>query len=141
MAYIIELSFNIYKINNVTEIKEMVKSYAEKYGCHYFYEDYEYEMNTQFIRNHCILTINFQKTNILNLIEFLKFIKNKNYLYLEAIYNENSSQIIYASQFYRTKKMNKNIGKIYKKDKEKKGNNSIDEDLILHAIPKCKRLD
>lgn len=133
MGYNIEVSFNFVKNSSVTEIQQMVKSFAEKYGCQYLYEDYEYEINTQIKRNHCIITVNFQKTDILNLIEFLKFIKSKKYLHIESIYTEIQSEIIYASQYYRTKKMNKSIGKIFKKEKHEY-NNSTEEIMILNAI-------
>jgi hypothetical protein len=133
MGYNIEISFNFAKNSSVTEIQEMVKTFAEKYGCQYIYEDYEYDSNTQFKRNHCVITVNFQKTDILNLIEFLKCIKSKNCLYIESVYSESPSIIIYASQYYRTQKMNKYIGKIFKKEKK---NNSTEEIMILNTIKK-----
>ena len=139
MGYNIEVSFNFVKNSSVTDIQEMIKTNAEKYGCQYIYEDYEYEINTQFKRNHCIITINFQKTDILNLIEFLKIMRSKNYLHIESIYSESPSVIIYASQYYRTQKMNKSIGKKFKKEKEE-FNNSMEEILILNTIKNRKRL-
>ena len=135
MGYNIEVSFNFLKNSSVTEIQEMVKTFAEKYGCQYLYEDYECETNTQFKRNHCIITVNFQKTDILNLIEFLKFIRSKKYLHIESIYTEIQGVFIYASQYYRTKRMNKSIGKIFKKEKCEYSN-SMEEIMILNAIKK-----
>jgi hypothetical protein len=137
MGYSIEVSFNIIKNNSVTDIQEMVKTNAEKYGCQYIYHDYEYEINTQFKRNHCIITINFQKTDILNLIEFLKFIRSKNYLYIESVFSESPSVIIFASQYYRTQKINKSIGKIFKKENYE-FKYSIEEIMILNTIKNCK---
>jgi hypothetical protein len=133
MGYNIEISFNLIKNSNVTKILEMVKQYANKYNCQNIYNDYEFEINQQFKRSHCVITINFQKTDILNLIEFLKFIKTQKYLFIETIYNEISSKIIYTSQYYRTQKMNKTIGKNLKNE-TKDNNFSIDEMKILNTI-------
>lgn len=138
MGYNIEISFNFMKNSNVTEILEMVKKYAKIYDCQNIYEDYEFEMNTQLKRNHCVMTINFQNSNILNLIEFLKFIRNQKNLYIETIYNEISSKIIYTSQYYRTKKMNKIIGKNIKNE-TKDYNFSIEEKVILNTIRNSKK--
>lgn len=136
MGYNIEISFNLIKNSNVTKILEMIKQYAYKFNCQDIYNDYELEMNQQFKRSHCVITINFEKTDILYLIEFLKFIKTQKYLYIETIYNEISNKIIYTSQYYRTQKMNKTIGKNIKNDR-KHNNFSIEEMTILNTIRNC----
>jgi hypothetical protein len=60
MGYNIEVSFNILKNSSVAELQAIVRNLAEECGCESFYEDYEYETNTQFKRNHCIMTVNFE---------------------------------------------------------------------------------
>lgn len=135
MGYNIEVSFNILKNSSVTEIQNMIINGAEECGCESFYEDYEYESHVQFKRNHCVITLNFSKTNIDDLIRFLKFIKGTCGVYLESIYDESSSFILYASQYYITQKMDKIHGKTYKQERRERSY-SDDENMILHSIKK-----
>jgi hypothetical protein len=51
--------------------------------------------------------MNFKETNINNLIDFVKFIKNTCGLYLKSIYGDTYEYILYASQYYITQKINK----------------------------------
>ena len=117
MGYNIEVSFNLNKNSNVTEIQTMISNLAEKNGCQFSNIDYEYDYISKFKRNHCVITINFQKKDILNFIEFLKKIKNYNFIFIESIYSDNKCKIIYASQYYKSQKVNKTIEKMCKKDK------------------------
>jgi hypothetical protein len=135
MGYEIEVSFNILKSSSVTELQEMVKNIAGECGCESFYEDYEYETNVQFKRNHCIMTIIFQDKKSNNLLHFLRFIRRKEGLFLESIYDEESGKILYASQYYVTQRMNKSNAKIFKKDRKDKSY-SDEENTILKIIRK-----
>lgn len=135
MGYNIEVSFNIRKVSSVTELQESVKNLADKCGCCYYYEDYEFETHSQFNRNHCLITINFSQTAILSLLEFLKFIRSKNELYLETIYDEKTNTFLYASQYYITQKMDKGCAKIFIKERRKRSY-SEDENMILNTIKK-----
>ena len=136
MGYNIEVTFDILKNSSVTELQKSVKNYAEECGCESFYADYEYDTSTQFKRNHCILTINFSQTNMNLLLQFLKFIKNKDGLFLELIYDDISS-LVYASQYYVTQKMNKSHSKIFKQERRERSY-SDDENMILNIIKKHK---
>ena len=133
MGYIIEISFNFLKQSNVSELLEDIKSYAFDLNCKSFYEDFEYEIYSQFKRNHGVITIIFNENEIINLINFLRFIKSKNGLYLESIFDENNNNLLYASQYYITKKMNKQLGKSFK-NKRRERSYSEDEILILNII-------
>jgi hypothetical protein len=135
MGYNIEVSFNILKHSSVTELQEMVKNLAEECGCDSFYDDYEYEKKAQFKRNHSIMSINFPNTDMFYLLNFLKFIRKKDGLYLESIYDDNSKTILYASQYYITQQMNKSIGKEFK-NKRRERSYSDDENMILNIIKK-----
>jgi len=137
MGYNIELSFNILKHSNVTELQETVKLWADDCGCQNIYEDYEYETNTQFKRNHCIMTLFFSKSDLYYLLKFLKFIRSKNGLFLESIYDEDSRLLLYASQYYITQKMNKAISKDFKISKRERSY-SDDENMILSIVKKQK---
>ena len=137
MGYNIEISFNILKHSNVTELQNTVKLWAYECGCQNIYEDYEYETNVQFKRNHCILTVNFSKSDHYYLLKFLKFIRNENGLFLEMIYDEDTHLLLYASQYYVTQKMNKAISKDFKISKRERSY-SEDENMILNIIKRQK---
>jgi len=135
MGYSIEVSFNILKNSSVTETRNMIINGAEECGCESFHEDYEYESHTKLNRNHCVITLNFSKTDITEIIRFLTFIRSRCGLYLELIYDDNEYNILYASQYYITQKMNKNRGKTYKNERRERSY-SDDENMILKSIKK-----
>ena len=138
MGYNIELSFNVVNTGSVTEVLQSVKVYAEECGCQQIYEDYEFENKTQFIRRHCIITANFSQLNIIEMIKFLKFIKSYRNIYLESIYDETSNILLYASKYYVTQKMDKNLAQEFKFEKRKRSY-SEDETLILDTIKKYSK--
>jgi hypothetical protein len=135
MGYNIEVSFNISKHSSVTELQEFVKEQAQKYNCSSCYEDYEYETNVQFKRNHCIMTTNFDELNIIYFIAFLKNIKLVPGLYIECIYDDANNSILYASSYYLTQKMEKHFAKTYKTEKRKRSY-SEDDIMILNEVEK-----
>jgi hypothetical protein len=135
MGYSIEVSFNILKNSSVTEVKNMIINGAEECGCDSFHDDYEYDSHTQFKRNHCVITLNFLKTDITDLIRFIKFIRSRCDIHLESIYDDNEYYILYASQYYITQKMDKCHGKTYNKEKRERSY-SDDENMILQSLKK-----
>ena len=102
MGYSIEVSFNILKHSSVTETQNFILNLATTYGCISCYVDYEFETNVQYKRNHNIIVINFENTNIYNLIEFLKKIKMTSGIFIETIFDDNMNMILYASKYYLT---------------------------------------
>jgi hypothetical protein len=135
MGYNIEVSFNVLKNSSVTELLDTVKAYAEDCGCNNCYEDYEYETNVQFKRNHCIITMVFSQYELCYLLKFIKFIRSKKELYLETIYDDDTRKILYASQYYITQKMNKSNGKIFKRERRERSYTD-DENMILNILKK-----
>ena len=135
MGYSIEVSFSILKNSSVTEVKNMIINGAEECGCDSFHDDYEYDSHTQFKRNHCVITLNFLKTDITDLIRFIKFIRSRCDIHLESIYDDNEYYILYASQYYITQKMDKCHGKTYNKEKRERSY-SDDENMILQSLKK-----
>jgi len=133
MGYNIELSFNVVKNSNVTELQNDIKILATNCGCDLFYEDYEFEDNTFHLRKHCVITVNFDTKNIYYLTIFLKNIQNKKNVYLETIYDDNTKQLLYASQYYITQKMDKGYSKVFKEERRKRSY-SEDDTMILDAI-------
>jgi len=137
MGYNIEVSFSLIKNSSVTELLENIKNLATNCGCSYFYEDYEYETHVRYQRKHCIITLNFNNTDIYNLINFLRNIKKSKGLYIEVIYDDDSNKIIYASKYYITQKMEKSSSKIFK-DERKKKIYSDDDTKIIELMKKSK---
>jgi len=135
MGYSIEVSFNILKHSNVTETNDFIMSLATSYGCVSCYIDYEFETNVQYKRSHSILIVNFENSNIYNLIGFLKKIKMTQGLFIETIYDDNNNMILYASKYYVTQKMDKFIAKEYSKNKRKRSY-SEDDTMILNTVEK-----
>jgi len=137
MGYNIEVSFSLIKNSSVTELQENIKNLATNCGCSYFYEDYEYETHVRYQRKHCIITLNFNNTDIYNLINFLRNIKKSKGLYIEVIYDDDSNKIIYASKYYITQKMEKSGSKIFK-DERKKKSYTDDDTKIIEIMKKSK---
>ena len=133
MGYNIDVAFNILKNSSITETQNSIKNIALTTGCNYFYEDYEYETNGQYKKNHYIITINFNKDAINYMLEFLENIKKTKGLYIETIYDEESSIILYASKYYRTQRMLKQNN--YKEEKKKR-TYSEEEQTILNYMKK-----
>ena len=133
MGHNIEVSFNVLKNGSVTKLLEEVREFAEGCFCEDFYEDYEFENKTQFQRRHCLISINFSQSKLNNMIEFLNNIKKKSSLYVELIYDEDNSSILYASQYYITQKMDKSSAKKFKR---RERSYSDDENMILKSVIK-----
>lgn len=128
MGYNIELSFNILKHSNVTELQNNIVNLANECLCNFYYHNYEYENSIKHIRSHSITTLNFDNTEIDNLVKFLRNVKHIKGLYIENIYNEDSSVILYASKYYIKEMINKGYNK--------KRTYSEEEKIILNSIGK-----
>jgi hypothetical protein len=112
MGYNVEISFNILKHSNVTELQNNIINLANECLCNSYYNNCEYDNNVKHIRLHSITIVNFDNSEINYLIKFLKNIKSIKGLYIESIYHDDSSIILYASKYYNkemiTKEYNKN---------------------------------
>lgn len=135
MGYNIEISFNVSKNGSATKLLEEVIKDAEECSCESIYEDYEFENNVQFQRRHCLITVSFAELNVNNMIEFLNRIKKNNTLYIETIYDEEKNMLLYASQYYITQKMDKNVSKKFKM-LTKNRVYSVEETNILKSVLK-----
>jgi hypothetical protein len=119
MGYNIEVSFSIVTNSSVTELQDNVKNLATNCGGDFIYEDFEFEMTntSKHKRNHNIMVLQFDNTHIQNLIQFLKNVKSQRGIYIEVIYDESSSRIVYASKYYTTQQMSKPSSKSFKEQK------------------------
>ena len=126
MGYTLELSLNLHKYGNYTEINNTITEIAAINLCNSIYHFFEVEGSKQVDRSHCIFVISFD--NHTDCINFLKSIKKYRYLKLETIY-DNSSKIIYASSYYRQNKMTREGRIIYKKREKTNYDNEITNQL------------
>lgn len=101
MAYQIEISINLNKIHNLTEIKNMLLKKAESCKLQNHYSFYEHiGKNRKIYRNHCILTLLFQEHDEL-LAEFIKFVKIIKNINIESVgLDTGQFKLMYASKKY-----------------------------------------
>jgi len=102
MGYNIDISFDIYKNCSITELKDDLIELAQNSNCDpSYYINYEmengFELNQK--RHHCVVTFNFDNSNIMNFIKFVNKMKNQKPFHIETIYDD--SKIIYASKYYK----------------------------------------
>ena len=135
MGYNIELSFNIFKSGSISEILNQVREYSEECGSNSFYEDFEFEDNVQFQRRHCVISLDFPRGKINNMIEFLHSMRKKSDLHIEVIYDVDNHSILYASQYYLSQKMDKGSAKIFRTERRERSY-SEDEKMILDSMKK-----
>jgi hypothetical protein len=121
MGYLIELSFNINKVSNFIQTKEMILKIAEKYNKTFSYNNYEIMgKNRTIFRNHYVMTYLFDDES--DIVKFIKQIKLMKYIYIESIsYDDCVFKMMYASKKYLNI-MDKNKAKEYL---EKKRNNTL----------------
>jgi hypothetical protein len=112
-----------------------VKKMAEENKCDNCYEDYEFENKTQFQRRHCVIYVDFAQGNLNNMVEFLNQIKKTQDIHVELIYDDVNKQILYASQYFITQKMDKYAANEFRIFKRKRSY-SDDENMILKALSK-----
>ena len=133
MGYNIEVSFNLLKHTYVTETQNLIVSLALENGCDYFYNDYEFEIKPRHKRNHNVITIIFENYSIDKIVNFLKKIRLIKGVYIESIYDENSSNLIFASKYYLTQMIDKHLANKYKINKRERSY-SEDDTIILKTI-------
>jgi hypothetical protein len=121
------------KNKNVSEIEQTIISLAKKCNCTFFYSYCEMEKYVSIQRNHMVITVHFEN-NMDHLLIFLNNIKKRKGIFIESIYNEETNQLLYASQYYLTI-MDKFLSKNYKTNKRTRSY-SEDETMILNEIDK-----
>jgi len=121
MGYLIELSFNINKVSNFIQTKEIILKIAEKYNKTFSYNNHEIMgKNRTIFRNHYVMTYLFDDEN--DIVKFIKQIKLMKHIYIESISYDNCVfKMMYASKKYLNI-MDKNKAKEYL---EKKRNNKL----------------
>ena len=101
MTYQIELSINLNKVTNLSEIKSLLVTKAEECKVENYYTLYEYfGKNRHSYRNHCVLTLSFIENDEL-LAEFINYAKKIKNISIESVGLDNGLfKLMYASKKY-----------------------------------------
>ncbi len=102
MGYAIDISFDISKITNVSETKELLIAAACQHTCSRHYEDYDMQDDLRHRRSHCIMTFIFDDDNLTGCTSFAREIKSWSGVYVECLYQEGVAKctLDYASPSY-----------------------------------------
>ena len=138
MGYNIEISFNMTKHSNVSELKKYITDYALDYNCDHYYYLYEHENECKIPRNHCIIVVNFGDNELFDCSIFLKHIKQMKDIHIECIYeDEIMCKLIYASQYYLTTVEKDKVIKYNKFKRER--SLSDNEKIVLEHVAKIAK--
>jgi len=130
MGYSIEISIDMSKHPNLSQLKREITDFALDSGCDHYYYLYEMEGTA---RNHCIIVVNFDDAEIFNCSHFVKTTKKNKELHIECIYEDNIiCKLIYASKYYQTTMDREKVTKYNKFKRER--SLSENERLILDEI-------
>jgi hypothetical protein len=101
MSYQIEISVNLKKCKNLSEISNKIIEKAEQCQLMNYYKNYEHiGENRKVYRNHCIITLKFMEHDEL-LAEFIKYIKNMKNAKIESVgFDDFVFKLMYASKNY-----------------------------------------
>ena len=102
MGFNIELSFDIVKNSNVISIKQLLSDLAEKHNSKTNYFIHEIEGHSTTIdRNDCVNIVEFEITDKLNIIRYIKDIIKIKFIKIDCIYQEKGKiNVLYASKRY-----------------------------------------
>jgi hypothetical protein len=101
MAYTIEISINILKHSNISDIETSLFYIADKYNYDRFYKISETDGTQKIPRYHSITVVSFLKNQIQVLLNFIKEIKKHKYYNIECIYEDDiKTKLIFATNYY-----------------------------------------
>ena len=92
-----EIFYDVKKNKSISEIKDELSNIAEIYGAEDNYNLHEIEGTRKTITKDILISVFlFNSSNLSNYIDFLKYIKRRNYLHVKVIYyNNGTEKLIY----------------------------------------------
>ena len=130
MEYKIDISINLLKRSNISEIESDVVYLAKQTNCQHVYVFSETEGMLKNPICKYVINVSFIKDSINDMIRFIKLIKQNKNVHIECVYKEdNVIKMIYVSNAY-LKTLNKTAAKNYKMA----ANYSEDENMILQEF-------
>jgi len=97
MGYIVEISVNTRKHNNVTSLKKMLEQIAN--NCKLYSTYHKIENNELYKRTHYFMTMEFE-SNKPNILQFIKLIKSIGGINIELLYNDFTKSLLYGTKYY-----------------------------------------
>ena len=94
-----EIFYDVKKNKSITQIKGELSNIAEIYGAEDNYNLHEMEGIRKTITKDILISVFlFNSSNLSNYIDFLKYIKRRNYLHVNVIYyNNGTDKLIYTN--------------------------------------------
>jgi len=156
MGYTVDISIDVLKHGNVSELIKTVEAHAIEHNCAHYYHMYEMEKHLAIQRHYCIITVAFDEEEVMSCAKFIKYLKYwfKGVMHLECIYADSCAsggsgvassytsglgsgcKLIYASPCY-LKQVEKDKVLTYTKYKRERSH-SENELMLLEAGGKYK---
>ena len=119
-----EIFYDVKKNKSISEIKDELSNIAEIYGAEDNYNLHEMEGTRKTITKDILISVFlFNSSNLSNYIDFLKYIKRRNYLHVNVIYYNNGTDKL----IYNIDKIKKDIIKNKTEKRETSDTNFIKE--------------
>lgn len=119
-----EIFYDVKKNKSISEIKDELSNIAEIYGAEDNYNLHEIEGTRKTITKDILISVFlFNSSNLSNYIDFLKYIKRRNYLHVNVIYYNNGTDKL----IYNIDKSKKDIVKNKTEKRETSDTNFIKE--------------
>jgi len=100
MGYNVEISINMLKETNFSEIESTIEGIAQNYNCESIYMVSEEDGTNKIPRYHSVFIVHFIDENFENFIKFIRMIKSYKKGYIECIYDNDIRKLLYASSYY-----------------------------------------
>lgn len=139
MGYLIDISFDFRKKNNITTTRNIIINKAYECNCIRAYDTYEFEGRRHTIhRSSCVVSVEFNNENeddFKNVLHFLKSLKSIKNIHIESVFCESPPHFVYTSSKYQNMMENK---KVAGENRKRKRNRlySNDDLLVLDAMSK-----
>tara|TARA_B100001093_G_C26364045_1_gene815804 strand:+ start:242 stop:664 length:423 start_codon:yes stop_codon:yes gene_type:complete len=139
MGYEIEISYDLKKQKNVTNLLGNLVSCAESNECSNYFQYSECEGSIKKMKKRCIFVFYFDDEKFVNMSEFLKVVVNKykKRLYVDSIYEIENNNLIYASPYYM-KLMEKDQQDNYKERRKTRSYSDTDYYILREILKKEK---
>jgi len=129
MAYQIEISVNLNKVTNLSDIKNLLLNKANDCKLQDYYTIYEHiGKNRQIYRNHCVICFLFNEHDEL-LAEFIRYAKKMKNISIESVgLDKGKFELMYASKKYLNMMEKEYVEKYLSK---KRANNLYKQDSVI----------
>ena len=97
MGYIVEISVNTLKHNNVTTLRKLLEKIA--HNCKLYSTYHKIENNELYKRTHYFMTMEFESDRQTILI-FFRIIKIIDGINIELVYNDDTKTLLYGTKYY-----------------------------------------